>query len=149
MPHAGHGRSTDAGARGTTTPRNTLRALAVAACLVLAALAVPLLGRAAVPNDSKPGQRIDQRVLLLSADGTEPGFAAWKAALEREGVPYDAHVAYSGQTKTATLTDAQLADYGANRAFYQAVILATGDLGRNLTNRNQTTSSSGRSGSGG
>ena len=140
MPHAGHGRSTAGAQHGKTTPRRTLLALAAAVCVALAALAVPLLGRAAVPNDSKPGQRIDQRVLLLSADGTEPGFAAWKAELDREGVPYDAHVAYTGQAKTATLTDAQLADYGANRARYQAVILATGDLGRNLTNRNQTTS---------
>jgi hypothetical protein len=140
MPHAGHGRSTVSGAHGTTTPRKLPRALAVAASVLLLVLAAPLLGRAAIPNDSKPGQRIDSRVLLLSADGTEPGFAAWKAELEREGVPYDAHVAYNGQAKLATLTDAELADYGANRAKYQAVILATGDLGRNLTNRNQTTS---------
>ena len=141
MPHAGHGRSTVAGAHGKTTPRNQLRAIGVCAFVVLLLLAaVPLLGRAAVPNDSKPGQRIDLRVLLLSADGTEPGFGAWKAALDREGVPYDAHVAYNGATKQATLTDAELADYGANRAKYQAVILASGDLGRNLTNRNDTTS---------
>jgi hypothetical protein len=139
MPHAGHGRSTVSGAHGKTTPRNPLRAIVVCVFVALLLLAVPL-GRAAVPNDSKPGQRIDLRVLLISADGTEPGFGAWKAELDREGVPYDAHVAYSGATKQATLTDASLADYSANRAKYQAVILASGDLGRNLTNRNNTTS---------
>ena len=44
-------------------------------------------------------------------------------------MPYDTLVAYNGQTRAATLTDAQLADYAANHARYQAVILATGDLG--------------------
>jgi hypothetical protein len=139
MPSDEHGRSTVTGARGTTTPRLPFRALGAGAFIALLLLTVPLV-RAAVPNDSKPGQRIDLRVLLLSADGTEPGFAAWQAALDREGVPYDTFVAYGGATKIATLTDDRLADYGANRAKYQAVILASGDLGRNLTNRNQTTS---------
>ena len=115
--------------------------LPIAALGALLALLLLLpLGHAAPANDSKPGQRIDLKVLLLSADGTEPGFGAWKAALDREGVPYDTFVAYTGATKVATLTDERLADYGANRATYQAVILASGDLGRNLTNRNQTTS---------
>ena len=49
-----------------------------------------LAGRARrVPRAVSPGQRVDLKVLLLSADGTEPGFGAWKAALDREGVPYD------------------------------------------------------------
>jgi hypothetical protein len=38
-------------------------------------------------------QRIDIKVLLVSADGTEPGFGAWKAELQREGVPYSTFVA--------------------------------------------------------
>ena len=87
-----------------------------------------------------PGQRIDLKVLLISADGSEPGFGAWKAELEREGVPYDTLVAYTGQTKAATLTDARLADYAADHARYQAVILASGDLGHTVTNPDGTTS---------
>ena len=98
------------------------------------------IGLAATPGDPQPGQRIDLKVLLLSADGTEPGFGAWKAALDREGVPYDTLVAYNGQTRAATLTDAQLADYGANHAHYQAVILAGGDLGHVVNNPGGTTS---------
>jgi hypothetical protein len=137
MPQAGHGRSAKR-APGTTTPRIPLPIVGLGALLALLIL-LPL-GHAAIPNDSKPGQRIDMRVLLLSADGEEPGFEAWKAALDREGVPYDTFVAYTGDTKTATLTDDRLADYGANRAKYQAVILASGDLGRHQTNRNQTVS---------
>ena len=88
----------------------------------------------------EPGQRTDLKVLLISADGSESGFAAWKAELAREGTPYDTFVAYTGQTKTTTLTDARLADYGADHARYQAVILASGDLGHNVTNPDGTTS---------
>ena len=86
------------------------------------------------------GQRLDAKVLLLSADGTEPGFAAWKYQLTREGVPFDAVVSYTGAAKTSTLTDARLADYGAQHAKYDAVILATGDLGHQVANANGTTS---------
>ena len=55
-------------------------------------------------------------------------------------MPYDTLVAYDGQTRAATLTDERLADYGANHARYQAVILATGDLGHQVPNPDGTTS---------
>jgi hypothetical protein len=103
MPHAGHARSTIHGARGITTPRNPLRVAGLCAFILLLLLAVPLV-HAAVPSDSKPGQRIDLCVLLLSADGTEPGFGAWTAALDREGAPYDVPVAYDGQTYRVVVT---------------------------------------------
>jgi hypothetical protein len=107
----------------------------------LAALALSLpVALAANPVRVSPGQRVDLKVLLVSADGTEPGFDAWKAQLEREGVPFDTLVAYNGQARAATLTDARLADYAADHARYQAVILATGDLGHQVTNANGTTS---------
>ena len=103
----------------------------------LAALVVSLpVALAAEPGRIAPGQRVELKVLLLSADGTEPGFGAWKAELEREGVPYDAVVA----TTAAPLSDAQLADYAANVAHYQGVILASGDLGHNVSNPDGTTS---------
>ncbi len=124
-------------AKGRTTKGTLVRIFM--ACCVAALLVTPLV-RAAAPNEILAGQKIDMKVLLLSADGTEPGFGAWKAELEREGVPYDTFVAYDGANRARTLTDGMLADYGADRAKYQAVILASGDLGRNLTNRNQTTS---------
>src|SRR4051794_8441023 len=103
----------------------------------LAALALSLpVALAAGPTRIGPGQRVDLRVLLISADGSEPGFGAWKAALDREGVPYDTLVA----TQAAPLSDAQLADYGADHARYQGVILAGGDLGAAVTNPDATTS---------
>ena len=105
----------------------------LAAAVVALALSLPVaLGATHVA----PGQRVDLKVLLISADGTEPGYGAWKAALEREGVPYDALVA----TTAPPLTDAQLADYGAAHARYQAVIVASGDLGHAVANPNGTTS---------
>ena len=107
--------------------------------LVVLALSLPV-ALASTPARTAPGQRVDLKVLLLSADGTEPGYGAWKAALEREGVPYDTFVAYDGQTRAATLTDARLADYGAGHARYQATIVATGDLGHAVMNADGTTS---------
>ena len=93
-------------------------ALIIGLIAALAALAGP-----ASAGTPLPDQRIDMRVLLLSADGNEPGYQAWRAQLEREGVPFDAIVA----TQAAPITYAQLAD-GKARARYQAVILATGGL---------------------
>ena len=116
------------------------RRLILIAALVLAAVAVPVVLAATPPGHLLPDQRLDAKVLLLSADGTEPGFAAWKAQLAREGVPYDAVVAYSGATKATTLTDDRLADYGAAHAKYDAVILASGDLGHQVAGPGGTTS---------
>ena len=57
--------------------------------LAALALSLPVALAAAPACASSPGQRVDLKVLLISADGSEPGFGAWKAALDREGVPYD------------------------------------------------------------
>jgi hypothetical protein len=69
-------------------------------------------------------RRIDLRVLLLSADGDEPAFHAWEAALDREGVPNDAIVARRGHPPI----DARTLAVGATHARYQAVIVAVGGL---------------------
>jgi heparan sulfate-N-deacetylase len=92
--------------------------LIVGLIAAVAVLAVP-----ATAGTPVPGQRIDLRVLLLSADGNEPSYQAWRAQLEREGVPFDAIVA----TNAPAITYAQLAD-GTTRARYEAVVVATGGL---------------------
>ena len=56
-----------------------------ASAAVLAAVIVPVVTAATPPNRALPGQRIDVKVLLISADGTEPGFGAWKAELDARG----------------------------------------------------------------
>ena len=66
-------------------------------------------------------QSVDMKLLVLSADGTEPGFAAIKFFLDLIGIPYNAVV-----LKTAgglpPLTD-------ATHGLYQGIVLATGSLG--------------------
>lgn len=63
-------------------------------------------------------------MLLLSADGQEPAFRAWEAALDREGVPYHAIVARRGHPPI----DARTLTAGGRRARYQAIVVATGGL---------------------
>lgn len=75
-------------------------------------------------EDRRRDQRIDLHVLLLSADGQEPAFRAWEAALDREGVPYQVIVARRGNPPI----DARTLTVDATRARYQAVIVAAGGL---------------------
>jgi hypothetical protein len=106
--------------------------------VLLAVVAIALASLASIASalQPQPGQRIELRVLLLGATGNEPTFTAWKAELTREGVPFDALVADA----SAPFSDATFADYGANHAKYEAVILANGDLVHQVTNSNGTVS---------
>jgi hypothetical protein len=113
-------------------PRKRWQAAAVALACALAAFATG----GADAADPPPGPRIDLKVLVLAATGDEPSFGAWQAALRREGVPFDALVA----DDQPPLTDATFADYTANRARYQGVILATGDLLHPVPNPDGSTS---------
>src|SRR5215210_8752865 len=94
----------------------------IVAGLALAAAMMPVGASAA-----SPGQRVDMKVLVLSANGTEPSYDAWKAQLKREGVPFDTFVAKDRHAAGDTLTPSLLAA-GSSRAKYQAVIVATGGL---------------------
>lgn len=89
----------------------------------LAALALTLAVLPAAAWAYAPAKQVDLRVLLLSADGSEPTFAAWSAALSREGVPFDAVIA----DQTAPITADSLQHSGTHGR-YQAVVLATGGL---------------------
>lgn len=97
--------------------RRYTRALVLLACASLLS-GLPTPASAATPN-----QRVDLRILVLSANGAEPSFQAWTAALEREGVPFDAIVANSAPPITSsTLTSTSA------HAKYQAIVMATGGL---------------------
>jgi hypothetical protein len=66
--------------------RVTRRRIApLVATLAVLAAAVPAV-LAATPNRIAPTQRIDVKLLLLSADGTEPGFGACKATIAGTGL---------------------------------------------------------------
>ena len=67
---------------------------------------------------------LDARILVVSADGTEPVLGAIRQAADYEGIPYTLYVA----SKTpGGFTPAMLSDGGAH-AFYQGIVLTTGSL---------------------
>ena len=95
-----------------------LLAMLIASLLV----AVPV-AFAAAPSQPLPGQRVDMRVLLIGQSTSDGVYDAWKTELERVGVPFDSRLGTA-----EPLTDAKVADYTANRAFYQAVIVVAPGL---------------------
>src|SRR5437867_4497781 len=67
---------------------------------------------------------LDAKLLVISADGTEPVLGAIRQAAEYEGIPYTLYVA----TRTpGGFTPAMLSDSSAH-AFYQGIVLTTGSL---------------------
>ncbi|MFN8472651.1 MAG: hypothetical protein U0822_10705 [Anaerolineae bacterium] len=83
--------------------------------------------RVAVPT----GTSIDMRLLVISADGNEADFLAIKAFLSQIGIPFDALIA----TQTP-LTASMLSD-GASHAYYQGIVLCTGNLTYNYPGTKQ------------
>jgi hypothetical protein len=69
--------------------------------------------------------RLDAKLLVISADGTEPVLGAIRQAADYAGIPYTLYVA----NKTpGGFTAAMLSD-GAAHAYYQGIVLTTGALG--------------------
>lgn len=66
---------------------------------------------------SRAGARIDPvaglRVLLIADTGDEPTFWAWKGELEREGVPFDTHLAGRAGSLSDLVRDDSAAPYNA------------------------------------
>lgn len=62
---------------------------------------------------------VDMKLLVLSADGTEPSFDATKYFLDYLAIPYDAVVLNT--TPLPALND-------ATKGFYQGIVLSTGNL---------------------
>jgi hypothetical protein len=96
---------------------------------IVLSICCALLGVVGVSGASA-AQRIDLKVLLLGASGSEPSFQAWQAQLRREGVPFDQLVATPGHAPITAATLAQTLAGGVQEAKYQAVIVATGGLPR-------------------
>ncbi len=96
--------------------------------VVLLSLCCVLL--AAAPSAASAAQRIDMKVLLLGASGSEPSFLGWQAELRREGVPFDQLIATPGHAPITAATLSQTAAGGVAEARYQAVIVAVGQLPR-------------------
>jgi hypothetical protein len=67
---------------------------------------------------------LDAKLLVISADGSEPVLGAIRQAVEYEGVPYTLYVA---SRSPGGFTPAMLSD-GGGHAFYQGIVLTTGTL---------------------
>jgi len=102
-----------------------MRAKPVVVALLLCCALIAVAASAA-----SAAQRIDMKVLLLGANGSEPSFAAWQAQLRREGVPYDQLIATPGHAPITAATLSQTLSGGIDEARYQAVIVAIGGLPR-------------------
>ncbi|MGI4849409.1 MAG: hypothetical protein ACRYGK_14910, partial [Janthinobacterium lividum] len=109
------------GASGSRAARNTptivspsARLLAI--CLLLLMALLPLRSRAETATS------IDIKLLVISADGTEPVFAGIQATLKQIGIPFETLIATQASTpfSASTLSNGQ----GAGR--YQGIILTTG-----------------------
>jgi hypothetical protein len=96
--------------------------------VVLLSICCVLLAIAA--SAASAAQRIDMKVLLLGASGTEPSFTGWQAQLRREGVPFDPLIATPGHAPITAATLSTALAGGIDEARYQAVIVATGGLPR-------------------
>jgi MYXO-CTERM domain-containing protein len=70
----------------------------------------------------RPGSIVDARVLVITADGSDPAAAAVQAALSRLGTPFDVHDATRGPRLTADMLAS------GNHGRYDAVILDRGAL---------------------
>jgi hypothetical protein len=67
---------------------------------------------------------LDAKILIISADGTEPVLGAIRQAADYEGIPYTLYVA----SKTpGGFTSAMLSD-GGSHAYYQGIVMTTGTL---------------------
>jgi hypothetical protein len=95
-----------------------LATMATCVPLVLAlAITGPTQAHAETPKS------IAMKMLLVSADGKEPTFAAMKSVLDQVGVPYDVLIASTMPFSARSLSD------GAGAGRYQGILLATGNLG--------------------
>ncbi len=96
--------------------------LAVAAMLVVG-IALPNLAASSI---GAPSQRVDLRVLLVTQTSDEPSLRAWESALRQEGVPFDT-------LQGADIARDRLYSSNDNRAYYQAVVLATSSVDATLS----------------
>lgn len=68
--------------------------------------------------------RLDARILVISADGSEPVLGSIRQAADYEGIPYTLYIA---SRTPGGFTPAMLSDGNAH-AYYQAIVLTTGAL---------------------
>ena len=100
------------------------RRLLVLLSCVVSILALTLTSAGA----ASAAQRIDMKVLLLGTSTTEPDFAAWQSALQREGVPFEAIITSPGHAPITAATLSDTLANGTQEGKYQAIIVSVGGL---------------------
>ena len=70
------------------------------------------------------GATLDAKILVISADGTEPVLGAIRQSADYEGIPYTLYIA---SRTPGGFTPAMLSDGNAH-AYYQGIVLTTGTL---------------------
>ena len=96
--------------------------------VLMAILASALAAMALSAASASAAQRIDMKVLLLGTSTAEPDFTAWQAALQREGVPFEAIVTSPGHAPITAATLSDTLANGTQEAKYQAIIVSVGEL---------------------
>ncbi len=94
-------------------------------------MSIVVVGAASVSITSASAgaaQRIDMKVLVLGTSTTEPDFLSWQAALQREGVPFEAIVTSPSHAPITAATLSDTLSNGTQEAKYQAVIVSVADL---------------------
>ena len=101
---------------GMCTGALALLRISLGRLLIAITLCLPWLAQAETPST------IDMKLLVISADGSEPSFAGIKSTLDQLGVPYDTLIA------STTGLDARALSDGLGAGHYQGILLATGNL---------------------
>jgi hypothetical protein len=91
--------------------------------LTVTALVATMLAIAPAGARASENVRVDMKALIIAAKSSDGDLAAWKAILDRAGMPYDVFIT----TVEPPITD-DLLSGGVDHARYQTVIMAAGDL---------------------
>jgi hypothetical protein len=118
-------RKTPTGERASLQRRQPARMTLSFQGLLSAMLLLLILSLAARPANAETATSIDLKMLVISADGTEPVLGAIQATLRQIGIPFDTFIA----TKSATPFSAALLSDGMGAGKYQGILLTTGNLG--------------------
>ena len=94
--------------------------------MVVPQAGAPVTSSPTAPIAAAP-KSVSMKLLVISAEGTAPSYAATTSILDQIGIPYDRMV-LKGPNATALQMVTTTLSGGLNRGNYQGIILETGDL---------------------
>ncbi len=96
-----------------------------AALMLLSLVIFTIAAKPGTATSATSSNKIDMKILLICADGTEPSCDSGRTILQHLGTPYT-----ELDAATQTMTAGFLSD-GGSHAYYAGVLLSTGDLAYN------------------